>query len=247
MEPKVIIITPTGYRPEALRVCNHHVINQKYQGPIEWIVIDDSLDPKMIYEHKMTPRSAEVYPSPLPWKTGYNTQRFSLMRAFQVIEENYSDVDYIFFFEDDDFYSPNYIKEYVELLKNFEIVGEGNAKYYHLPSKTYSEMKNYEHCSLACTAFRKSFIPIFLEALHSGEKFFDITTWQLAKKYERNSMIFVNKQLSVGIKGFPGRPGIGVGHTPAGWTSDPFGGKLRQWCGKDAELYTEFLGKKQNG
>jgi hypothetical protein len=45
----------------------------------------------------------------------------------------------------------------------------------------------------------------------------------------------------VGIKGLPGRPGLGMGHRPnfnkRNWARDPGHEKLREWIGSDADLY----------
>jgi hypothetical protein len=43
----------------------------------------------------------------------------------------------------------------------------------------------------------------------------------------------------VGIKGLPGRKGLGLGHRPDHrFTPDPDFAKLREWIGADAEHYT---------
>ena len=129
-------------------------------------------------------------------------------------------------------------------------------------------MKNYDHTSLASLAFKASVLPTFKRALHSGDKFFDITFWQLANEEKLNTLIFTNKNLSIGIKGMPGRPGIGIGHKldnremngigrvlfkgnlifddrPEAWISDPFSQKFMEWLGEDSKYYLEFIGNKK--
>ena len=41
MESGVTLITPTGYRPEAFGLCIEYVWRQTYNGPLQWIVVDD--------------------------------------------------------------------------------------------------------------------------------------------------------------------------------------------------------------
>ena len=235
--PLIDLVTVTGWRSKAFAICEKLIVNQTYpKDKINWVVVNDDNG-----ETQCTLNQVKIN-APLIWKPGYNTQRTNWMAALPVIQE--SKAEYVFPIEDDDYLAPTYLESYVHLLQMFSIVGEGNSGYYNCTSKSYKEMQNYEHCSLAATGFRKEILPIFLEALHSGEKFFDITFWELCKKYKKTSMVFVNKHLSIGMKNLPGRPGIGSGHNPIGYTSDPAGSKLLEWVGQDMKYYTEFLGKK---
>jgi hypothetical protein len=46
----------------------------------------------------------------------------------------------------------------------------------------------------------------------------------------------------VGMKGLPGREGIGIGHNPNGpWTVDPALRILREWIREDVEFYQEYM------
>lgn len=239
-QPLVTVITPTGQRKAALELCAKWLQNQTYpMDKIQYICVSDEWDTD--YKHSYpanggTPHTVELG-SFLKWKEGFNTHRLSLMAALPYIKG-----EHIFFFEDDDFYSPPYIEFYVHLLQKFDLVGEGNAKYYYLPTHVYKEINNYEHTSLASLAFNKSLLPIFERALHSGEPFFDLKFWQYAKEEKVNSLIFTNKNLSIGIKGMPGRKGIGLGHRPEGWDSDPFGKKLMEWLPDNWQDYKPFIG-----
>lgn len=127
----------------------------------------------------------------------------------------------------------------------YDLIGEGNNKYYFVPGKCYKEMQNYTHTSLATCAFRISALSYFLQALHSGEIFFDITLWRIVQASKLKHIIFSNQNLSIGIKGLPGRKGIGWGHHPDNHTSDPFFETLDKWCGKDANNYMPFIPEKQ--
>lgn len=228
----VTLITPTGMRHHAFYICEKLIAKQTYKN-IQWIVVDDG-------EERVECALGQTYlRGPVTWKENYNTQRLNLMQAIEHVKGKY-----VFFIEDDDYYAPDYIEFYVSLLSSAcDVVGESDVKYYHLKSKSWLSLKNYDHTSLAATAFNAKHMPIFLEALHSGEKFFDITFWKYAQENDLKTLLFNNKQYSVGIKGFPGRKGIGSGHAPAGYISDPFGNKLRSWVGdEDFKLYLPYLG-----
>lgn len=232
--PLIDIVTVTGHRQEAFNLCEMWYEKQTYpKDKINWIVVNDDNG-----KTKCTKNQTKIN-SPLLWKKGYNTQRINWMYAFAPLIE--SKAEYVFCWEDDDYYSSTYLEEYVYLLQKFDLVGEGNAKYYYIPMHVYKEIHNYEHTSLAALAFSKKILPLFEKALHSGEPFFDLKFWQYAKEESVNSLIFANKNLSVGIKGIPGRPGIGLGHRPDGWESDPFGKKLMEWIPTDWESYKQYI------
>lgn len=236
--PDILLVTVTGWRPKAFEICEKLIARQTYpRDRIDWVVVNDDNG-----KTACTLNQAK-FNSSLIWQPGYNTQRINWMTALPYIDA--SNAKHIFAIEDDDYLSPTYLDKYVRLLQDFDIVGEGNIKYYNLPTKTCKEIGNYEHTSLAATGFNRSLLPLFKKALHSGEPYFDLKLWEYAKEEGVGSLIFCNKNLSVGMKGLPGRPGIGLGHRPAGWDSDPFGKKLMDWCGDGWKLYEEFLVNKR--
>lgn len=226
MAPKVTLVTPTGNRPDSFAICEKMMASQTFQD-FEWVVVDDGETPIKTTMHQ------RHIPGPVRWQEGYNTQRFNLNAAIPYIRG-----EYVFMIEDDDYYHPRYLETYLHLLEAFDMVGEGNAKYYNIKNKAYMEQKNYTHTSLASVAFNIGVLPTFLRALHSGDKFFDITFWELAQKEQIRNLIFCNKNLSVGIKGMPGRVGIGIGHSPKAYNSDPFGTVLKRWVGE--EMYSVY-------
>jgi hypothetical protein len=64
--------------------------------------------------------------------------------------------------------------------------------------------------------------------------------WSLVR---RNECAFSHQMTVVGIKGLPGRAGLGVGHRPGtGWTPDPDFVRLRSWIGDDVDSYTNLIG-----
>lgn len=230
----VTIITPTGGRQEAFSLCEKFMARQTYQGPVQWIVVDDCNPPTKITQEQQYVRG------PKQWAQGINTQRYNMDAALPLIEGNY-----VFIIEDDDWYAPHYIDRMVNLMQQgFEVVGEANNKYYDVRKPGFKAMQNYQHSSLCSTGIRKSAIPLLTQAVHSGELFFDIHLWRAANAKRAPTLLCQNANLCIGMKGLPGRAGIGVGHNQD-YGLDRDYSKLKEWIGEDYKLYEKFVQKAQ--
>jgi len=246
----ITLITPTGQRPEALALCQRYVERQQYDGCIQWIVVDDGwktsplTPPRVDWNgHTYLYRIGFIRPTPV-YSCGQNTQARNLLAAIPEIE-----YDKILFFEDDDWYSPNYVAAMSKLLDDHQIVGEIPARYYHMPTCGARVLGNLQHASLAQSGIRSSMLPL-LKAVcetHTTE-FIDLRLWEYAKQ-QNISMCLQNGARHVGIKGMPGREGIGIGHhAQAGWyTPDPNQTTLRAWIGDDVQLYQPFISANYAG
>lgn len=231
---KVTLITCTGARPEAFTLCERWIKNQTYRGEIEWIVVDDC-EPATVCT-----MGQKYVRGPKPWRPGINTQRYNMEAALPHITG-----DFIFIIEDDDYYGPSYIEAYTNLLKFYSAVGEGNAKYYNILDRSFKEWNNYQHASLCQTGIRKELLPRLDEAINSGELFIDMALWRIFRAQNLKPFIFANQDYVVGIKGLPGRHGIGAGHFPQekGFVKDPGFAQLKGWCGVNAQPYIEIAMK----
>lgn len=237
-EPLVTLITPTGNRPEAFDFCQRQMMRQTYKGLIQWLIINDCPDEtvKIIIptDSNIIP---EVLKGPLAWRPGINTQRPNLTEALGHIKGDIV----IGSIEDDDWYSPNFLTAYVNLLKIYPVVGEGNSTYYNLKSRSWKQWRNYQHCSLCQTGFRKELLPRFEEAIHSGELFMDMALWNIFHAHKLKPFIFLGQNYTIGIKAMPGRLGIGSGHFPdESFVSDPGFNKLKELVGADADFYIKI-------
>ena len=170
----------------------------------------------------------------------------------------------IIIMEDDEYYAPNYIEEMTRRLELFELVGIGRSKYYHLPTFQHYSHKNMGHASLAQTAFRRSFLPEVKQQL-AGDFFFDIRIWRLVNGFkadhleipqhiperisdDKRGFVFQDlESLYVGMKGMPGRGGIGSGHIPkvdsgynpnSWYINDVDKSVLRKWIIKEEDFQT---------
>lgn len=231
----VTLITATGERPEAFELCEKYIKRQTYKGELQWIVVDDGNIPTTCT------MGQQYITGPKQWRAGLNTQRLNLDEALKYVEG-----DYIFIIEDDDWYSPIYIESYLNLLQYYYIVGEGNSKYINIVDRSWKEWKNYQHASLCQTAFKKEIIPHFEEAVNSGELFIDIAFWRILLTSRLKPFIFCHQNLCVGIKGMPGRHGIGVGHFPERqeFIKDPGFSELKRLIGEEDTMeYIKVVAK----
>jgi len=233
MSELVTLLTPTGGRPDAWKLCERYMHRQTYKGPLEWIVVDDMLP------MQTCTRGQQQVCGPKPWRAGINTQRPNCDLLIQLAKG-----EYIFWIEDDDWYAPNYIETMLYLLQRYDAVGEANNRYFALTDRSYIEFNNTRHASLCSTAFRRKFIPVMEEVINSGANpFFDTGFWSRLVTGHENAMMILNTRLNIGMKQLPGRTGIGAGHhnTKAqGFTRDPMFEMLRNWVGADADDYIKI-------
>ncbi len=221
----ITAITCTGDRPQAFSLVQKWMIGQTVR-PDEWIVVDDGKNPM-----------------PFDWVTRrdpqpddpQHTMLLNLKTALPLVRG-----EYVFFIEDDEYYAPTYIEQMLERLKNFELVGIGRSKYYHVPTRGYKQHQNMDHASLAQTACRKSFLTT-INSLLDGDSFLDIRIWKAG-----SGLIFHDDKGSLycGMKGMPGREGIGYGHKrkPYAYIDQDLS-VLRSWVA-DYQDYLPYIGGK---
>lgn len=238
----ITTITPTGDRQIALSLCRKWMNHQTVK-PDQWIVVDDGesfskwdFEP---YVHYVRRNPCKTDPK--------HTLVLNIAEACRNIEPN---SDFILIMEDDEYYSPKYIEAMVKAMQQHEVVGIGCSKYYHLPTGGYFVHGNMEHASLAQTALYRSFLPDFFACIKNGmqTRWLDDQLWQIAQKKKSiyKSFIFVDKEesLYIGMKGLPGRNGIGIGHNVKTYRDkdDARRSILRGWAPKGYKEYFNLLG-----
>lgn len=232
MDNGVTVITPTGNREKTLSFCQKYILRQNYKGPIQWIIVDDGTTQNSIQSFKNV-YMTQIRPRVL-WKLGDNTLARNLLLAIPEVI-----YDKILFCEDDDWYSSHYIESMFLDLHQFDLVGETPSRYYFVPDQKYRLMGTYRRASLCQTGIRSEFLPILKSICEESPDYIDVRLWE--KFPARKKLLF--SHLVVGMKGLPGRKGIGVGHDRESpyWNSDYNCAFLRAWIGKDVELYKEFM------
>lgn len=102
---KISIVTPTFNRPEFLMLCYKCVISQKYDN-IEWLILDDS-DKSNDHFSRLNKQNIIYHHSPLKLSIGEKRNRLVEKATGEIIIN----------FDDDDYYSPDYVSEMVAALE----------------------------------------------------------------------------------------------------------------------------------
>jgi len=158
----------------------------------------------------------------------------NLYRAFRHLPKG---VEKIVIMEDDDWYGPNHLKAAVDALDKVSLYGEAPDRWYNIRTPSYGIQKNTTTAALASTAFRVELIRLFYDTLDQvTARFLDMNFWERARRAGVPHLLSDNRNV-VGIKGMPGRGGLGYGHRIPMDHRDPAFDKLREWIGLDYEPY----------
>jgi hypothetical protein len=222
------LVTATGARPEAWRLCERWMLRQTYADPVRWVIVDDGPEPQPITFRRAGWELVLIRPAPF-WQPGQNTQARNLAKGMEAVGRD----DVAVFAEDDDHYSPGWLDAVAQNIDRADLIGTPHARYYNLPARIARQLNNGRHASLCSSAIRGSAIDEMRRILKRADKFIDMQLWQRV----RSRHLFAGQHVT-GIKGLPGRGGIGMGHSPEfKGTPDPDLRILREWIGEDAEAY----------
>lgn len=209
----IALITPTGYRSKQIDLCAKWMRRQTYQGDVLWVIVDDvipSTTDFILPDFKKNWEIKKVYPRPA-WVFGDNTQSRNIQAGLDVVKQ-YPEVKSIYIIEDDDYYFPTYLEEMEKKLVGVFAAAEINTIYFNVNTISPIYNKNTTHGSLFQTAFKPALIPILEYILYIPiNRFIDMQFWSKLQ-FIKTNLFKAEKVLSIGIKGLPGRPGIGMGH-----------------------------------
>lgn len=232
MKREFTVITPTGDRPKPFELCKFYISRQTIQ-PSQWIIIDDGKVPFAPPDFAFVDYiRREPQPTDRP-----HTLPIQMLKALEYVK-----YDKVFIIEDDDWYAPNYFEKMLPLFEHPsrpELVGQGQAVYYHIALKKYYFHNNTNRASWCQTGFRKSLIPQIQKLCREGrDSFLDSRVWRLNIK---KNLLLEAKPLCVGIKGLPGRQGTGMGwKRPYLFTPDRHLKTFYKFVGEDIKLYKGF-------
>lgn len=242
---QISVITPTRDRSEAFALCVHWMSRQTYEGPVRWIIVDDGDIPvdRKLWDNWPKP-GWEIFYKRRPPSTDRNTLPYNMRAALKLVAG-----DKILIAEDDEYYSPRFIEEMSKGLDSFDIFGEGPAVYYNVVDRTWRQPKDAQHASLCRTGFRASQLPRMQESVDRaalcGDPWIDLRFWGLREietPENIRKMIAPGLLLSIGIKGLPGRAGLGTQHKPGIFPClDHDMAELRRLIGEDAKAYARFF------
>ena len=214
---KVSIITPTADQPVGIGLLEGYVAAQTVQ-PHEWIVADDGEKPASLtmgQAHLVRERTVQ----------GGASLALNMLTALEAVTG-----DYVVVMEHDDYYSPSHIEHCIGV--NSAATGASHIRYYHGAKRQWIRMRS-RGSALCCTAFYAECIPFMQEAAESCLKTGSITLDR--SFWGKISGQITDSDTVVGIKGLPGRKGLGMGHNPANqWAIDPDMTTLAKWIGHDA-------------
>lgn len=227
----VVALTPTGNRPEGLALLGEYLNAQTYDGPMTWIVVDDC-DPETRVPAVRDGIEIYIVRPPWRWRPGMNTQARALRAGLEMVPETSA----LFVLEDDDIYLPMTLLDGLRALQTHDLVGERTSRYYNVSSRRWRALRGKIHASLASTAMKGAAIEHFRAICSNGQKtMLDVNLW---KSFDGSKRLLDSANV-VGIKGLPGRPGIGIGHRRRFGAPDD-GSKLREWAGDYAAYYDIF-------
>lgn len=223
------LLTATGARPAAWALCERWMRAQDYRGPVRWIVVDDGPEPQPVTFMRPGWTVEVIRPEPF-WEPGQNTQTRNLLAGLAVVDDGAG----LVIVEDDDWYAPAWLSVAEQKLRQAELIGEVCSRYFNVATRIGRQLTNRNHASLCCTAVRGAAIDALRDSCRAGVKFVDLRLW---REFRGRKRLFGTHHV-VGIKGLPGRTGIGVGHreTFTG-VADRSGRLLRAWIGEDARVY----------
>lgn len=234
MTKEFTVITPTGDRQRVFQLCQLFMDRQTVK-PNQWIIIDDGVVPTIPPTFDFVKYIRRVVKSHEP----KHTLSVQMLEALKYVAN-----DIIFIMEDDDYYFSNYFEKMLTLFNTdpplVELVGQGQAFYYNFYFQKYHTHNNIYHASWCQTGFRRTLIPtINVLCRKSTDSFIDMRVWKCpVKKF----LLLNSLPLCIGMKGLPGRAGIGSGHTRVkSFLCDTDFQYIKKFIGNDINLYMELL------
>lgn len=232
------LLTASGARPWCLLQCAKMMAGQSYTGKVVWIIVDDGPEPSTLPAMPENFEVRVIRPEPF-WQPGQNTQGRNLEIGLEQCSSDFP----LLIIEDDDWYCPTWLEEVSKLLQTYEMVGEDRAFYYNVRVRRYFQHQNVNHSSLCSTATIGAATDHFRTLVgESAKKYIDIDLWGL---FHGKKKLMEWKGRVIGLKGLPGRGGIGGGHQvnlPKYAFMDETGSKLSSLIGKDfSSIYLKQL------
>lgn len=240
------LITPTSDRPQGIALAKRWMAAQRLNRPlaVNWLICDDGHEPADVTSPRLPDdsqlqltidhiRQPAGRPVPLSFRGNVCA---GLCRV---------ETERVAIWEDDDFYPPDWLQFLIDQFDaGAELIGQARAKYYHLPTRRYRIMKNHAHASLCQSAFVRR-ISDWLDhrCRTRGGTFIDLDLWK-RWRVPGTQAFLADASTVIGIKGLPGKSGIGIGHRLGdGNRFDADGSILRSWCGDEAAAeYDRFRG-----
>lgn len=225
----ITLLTPTGDRQHCLLLLQKYLSNQNYSGPMRWVIVDDGVKPSFV---KNVTGTLEIIRPDWCWRDVGNTQAVNMLLLLAQVAGDSP----VLVIEDDDVYLPNHIQNIVDELENATLVGEEVTCYYNAATRRHRTSTSGRHSSLASVGVRGEAVKALQAVCEANKTGIDVTLWREFKGTKK----LLKTQNVIGIKGMPGRAGIGIGHRKSFGTTD-FNNQLVEWIGEDyAACYARY-------
>lgn len=166
---KTLIITATGGRPKALATLSKWLAAQTTED-FSWLVVsDDSAEYKK-------PKGAIFLRRDVSPDETLPSLNLNLLHALDWIDSK-PEYDKFVFCEDDDWYSPSYVRETQKLLDRADLVGWNEDLYYYVMQRKFRRCHNQDYASLAATGFTRAVLPYMRSVCLVGDIFIDNILW----------------------------------------------------------------------
>lgn len=152
--------------------------------------------------------------------------------------------DVVLVMEDDDHYHATHVAAMARLVWQPGVLSAGDPtiRYYHVGQRRYRTMRSLGS-ALCQTAIRREAVAMFQTVIDDCRERLDpsvdVAWWRTCPSV---AQALAPVRTVIGMKGLPGMPGLGMGHSPSGpqWQNDPDGHVLREWVGRDEQWYRPF-------
>jgi len=198
-KPTITALTPTGARPEAFAECVRQMRAQTASA-VRWVIVDDGPEPMPTPD---VPGWDVIHLRPEPvWQPGQNTLARNLLAGLREA------TDRVAICEDDDGYAPDWLDTVNGWLDRADLVGESHSLYVNGDRRV--EMGNAHHASLCSTGVKGDARRFLRWACTVDARGIDLRLWKQFRG--RKALHRPEPRRVTGIKGYPGRPGLGIGH-----------------------------------
>lgn len=194
----ITCLTCAVSRPEAWKLSELYMSRQTMQ-PIQWLVIDDD-----------TPKTECTMGQEYHYRPEFRGRGSLCKKVRYALEKGLVKGDMLVFWENDDYYAPNYLETAHARMQGVDVAGEGQAIYYNVRERWWFEHQNMQHASLCATYVAARAYPSLLRLVTTSQcPFLDVRIWGLKM---RRKVFAANPRTTVGMKAMPGALGYGNGH-----------------------------------